>query len=199
MKNGDLDHAEAAYRVAARADIYRMEYRDALSLVHYRRYRASKGGDTPPSTSYALLTEAIFWESSARDRSPFDYVLASRLARLFTERYRLSGREGDREAAFSLLSEAIERNPYSPGLLQQRAEYYTADGRMTEAEADLLRAISLEPNYCRGYSMLAKIESRNDPGKVPAWARKADECRERAKRFPLKEHERWAADMTDTE
>lgn len=199
MKKGDLDHAEAAYRVAAQADIYRMEYRDALSLVHYRRYQAAKGSEFPPSASCAFLSEAIFWESSARDRSPFDYVLASRLARLFTERYRLSGREVDREAAFSLISEAIKRNPFSPTLLHQRAEYYLADGRKREAEADLLRAISLEPNYCRGYSMLAKIEIRNDPGKSTMWSRKTDECRKRAKRFPLKEHERWAADMTDTE
>jgi O-antigen ligase len=197
MKKGDLDRAEATYRVAAWADIYRMEYQDALSLVYYRRYQAAVKSGFPTLVDEAYLTESIRRESSALNRSPFDYVVASRLAHLFAERYRLSGRGVDLKAALSLVGEAIVRNPYSPRLLLQRADLHLAGTRAKEAKEDLLLALSLEPNFCRGYAKLSEISARDDPGEGVMWGKEAAACRERAGRFPLKENERWAADLGD--
>lgn len=199
VRAGEFQKAAIAYRFAARVDPFRAETRDALSLTMYRQFQAEsrKGGD--PSGAAALLSEAIAWETCAMERSPKDYRFPSRLAQLFADRYRYFGRGEDLGKAFSMAGESIAINPYSPKLYLQRADLYLSVGRVMEAKGDLLRAISLEPNFCRGYAKLSEISARYDPDEGARWGNESEACRERAKRFRLREHERWAAGMTDTE
>ena len=199
FRAGALEKAATSYIFAVRVDPFRATTRDALSLVRYRQFQAEarEGGD--PSKADALLFEAIAWEASAMERSPRDYRYPSRLAQLFAERYRRFGKGEDLVKAFSMAGESISMNPYSPSLLLQRADLHLAGKRVREAKEDLLLAISLEPNFCRGYAKLSEISGRHDPDEGVMWGTEADACRERAGRFHLKEHERWAADMTDTE
>jgi O-antigen ligase len=197
FREGNLEKASSSYRFAARVDPFRAETLDVLSLVRYRQFQgeAKRGGE--PSVASVLLSEAISWEAAAMERSPRDYRFPSRLAQLLGDRYRRFGSREDLEKAFSMAGESIAMNPYSPALLLQRADLFLVGERAGEAKEDLLRAVSLEPNFCRGYARLYEISTRFDPEKSVMWGDKAAACRERAGRFPLKENERWAADLED--
>ena len=197
FREGRFEKAAAAYRFAARVDPFRAETRDALSLVRYRQFQAEAKRGADSSRAAALLSEAIAWEASAMERSPRDYRFPSRLAQLFADRYRRFGRGEDLGKALSMAGEAIALNPYSPSLLQQRADLYLDGKLVREAKEDLLLAVSLEPNFCRGYAKLFEISARFDPEKNVMWGKEAAACRERAGRIPLKENERWAADLGD--
>lgn len=199
LKAGEFEKAVASYRFAARVDPFRAETRDALSLARYRQFQAEARKGVDPSGAAALLSEAIAWETSAMERSPKDYRLPSRLAQLFADRYRHFRRGEDLGKALSMAGESIAINPYSPTLHLQRADLYLSAERVIEAKEDLVRAISLEPNFCRGYAKLSEISARYDPDEGARWGNENEACRERARRFRLRDNERWAADMTDTE
>jgi tetratricopeptide (TPR) repeat protein len=138
-----------------------------------------------------LLTEAIRWEAKAILLSPKDFRKTSRISRLFVDRYGVSRRQEDLTASIDWAGRALEINPYSAEKLWDRAGLLTLDRRPREAASDLERAVSIEPNFCRGYAKLAGLTKGMDEPLSRAWEARAEQCRDAARGRSLEENERW--------
>jgi O-antigen ligase len=195
---GDIAGSERMFRLAMAADPLCDEYPDALGALAHRLYRGAAGGSGPDTARAAgLLSEAIRWEGKAVSLSPMDFQKVSRLSRLFAERYRLTGRPEDLRDAIGVAGRALELNPYSAERLWNRADLLLMDGRTDEAIADLARAVSIEPNFCRGYARLSQLFGTSDPAESAAWAEKEQACRKVAETFPLQEYEKWLVESPE--
>jgi len=71
------------------------------------------------------------------------------------------------------------------------------DHRAEEAVSDLARAVSIEPNFCRGYAKLSELRRVSDPVASAAWADKEQACRKTAKTIPVQEHEKWLVESPE--
>lgn len=191
LGSGDLPGAEQAFRLALTADPFRSVYPDALSGVHYRRYLAERPSMAVAGGIPEPFFEALRWEDRARELSPRDPRYALRLSRLFFELYRLRGDPSDARMALRLSDEALRVNPYGADILWHRADLLTYLGRREEAIRELEAAVSVEPNFCRGYARLAELARGSDPAGASRWAMTAQECRAKAATLPLEEHEKW--------
>ncbi|MBP2675612.1 MAG: hypothetical protein H6Q84_2452, partial [Deltaproteobacteria bacterium] len=61
-----------------------------------------------------------------------------------------------------------------------------------------LRAVSIEPNFCRAYAKLAESsKGKGDPESL-AWEARAAQCRQAAEGRALEENERWLVEETGT-
>ena len=198
LRAGDIAGAERMFRTAMTADPLCDEYPDALASLAYRRYREEARGDSPDVLrAGALLSSSIRWEEKAISLAPRDFQKVSRLSRLFAERYRLSGQPEDLRAAIGLAGRALELNPYSAEKLWERADLLLQDHRAEEAVSDLVRAVSIEPNFCRGYAKLSELRRVSDPAESAAWADKGQACRRMAKTLPVQEHEKWLVESPE--
>jgi O-antigen ligase len=191
VRLGDLDMAEKAFRLASAVDPLRATYPDAVSGVYYKRYRKAyaASGDRPQMV--ALMKETIHWEDAARTLNPRESKYVLRLSTLFVELFRLRGANGDVGAAFDLAGEALRINPFGIEALWYRAELFELIGRPAEAVKDLETAVSIEPNFGRGYSRLAELTRAADPRGASALSEKAEACRKRAASLSLEDYEKW--------
>lgn len=198
LRVGDLRGAERMFRAAQTVDPFCDEYPDALAALAHRLYREEANAGHPDARrAAALLTESIRWESKAVSLSPRDYQKVARLSRLYAERYNAFGRASDLQDSIGLAGRALEINPYSAGMLWARAELLIRDRREAAAAADLSRAVSVEPNFCRGYAKLSELAKHSDPQISAVWAEREQACRRRAKSMPLEEHERWLVESPE--
>jgi hypothetical protein len=55
----------------------------------------------------------------------------------------------------------------------------------------LLRAVDVEPNFCRGYAKLAELTKGADESQSRVWKERAERCRESARGRTLEGNERW--------
>ena len=148
-------------------------------------------GNRDPARAGSLLNEVIRWEHRSISLSPRDFRMTSRLSRLYANRYEVSRREEDLRASIDWASRALEINPYSAEILWDRAGLLILDRRLREAENDLERAVTIEPNFCRGYAKLAGLTKGKDEPRFRVWEDRAEECRGAAKGRSLGESERW--------
>jgi hypothetical protein len=180
LGHGDIPGAEKMFRIAIGADPFCDTYPDAMAAIGYRLYlEGVRGGNTDTRAEF-LLAESIRWEAKAVSLSRRDFRMTSRLSRLFVDRYGISRREEDLRASIDLAGRALEINPYSTEKL-----------RPADAVADLARAVSIEPNFCRGYAKLAGLTKGAGELRSRAWEERAEKCREAARGRTLEENERW--------
>jgi O-antigen ligase len=192
FQRGDIPGAERMFLVAMTMDPFCDAYPDAMAALGHRLYLSgARGGDPDPVRAESLLTGAIRWEARSVSLSSRDFQKTSRLARLFAERYGVTGRREDLKASIVWAGRTLEINPYSAEKLWDRADLFVMDRRQGEAISDLARAVSMEPNFCRGYAKLAALTRGTDEPQSHAWETRARKCREAAKGRALEENERW--------
>ncbi len=192
LKAGDVPKAERMFRAAMTADPYCDVYPDAMAALGQRVYAmGKKAGDTDVHRAEYLLTESIRWEANALSLCPMDFQKTSRLSSLMGELYGVSGKAGDLAASIDVAGRALRLNPFSAEMLWRRARLLFLSGQQAGAISDLVRAVSIEPNFCRGYAELAELARPADPGKASAWEEKEDACRKRAQALPLEAYEKW--------
>ena len=192
LQHGDISGAERMFRMAIGVDPFCDTYPDSMAALGHRLYLAGiRGGKPDSARAESLLTEAIRWEVKAIILSPRDFQKTSRLSRLFADRYGVSGRQEDLSTSIDWAGRALEINPYSAEKLWDRAGLLTLARRPSDAASDLERAVSIEPNFCRGYAKLAKLTEGKDEPQSRAWEARAEKCREAAKGRTLEENERW--------
>ena len=199
LHRGDIPGTERMFRIAIGVDPFCDTYPDAMAALGHRLYLAgARCGNPDPLRAESLLTESIRWEAKAVSLSPRDFQKTTRLSRLFVDRYRVTRRQEDLGASIDWAGRALEINPYSAEKLWDRAELLILDRRPIDAEADLSRAVSIEPNFCRGYAKLAVLTKGKDEPQSRAWETRAEKCREAARGRSLEENERWLVDGTRT-
>ena len=190
IRGGDLDSAERNFRIASVLDPFRSPIQDARSGLSYRRYlktvRPEGGGN-----ALEHLEESIRRQEKARELSPMEQGHSYRLAQLFRERYRWTNKPGDLEVSLRHWDDLLRVNPYRVEALWEKAMTLQGVGRIGEAAEVLLRAVSVEPNFCRGYAKLGQLTKGTDEGRSRAWEARAAECRESARGRTLEENERW--------
>jgi len=192
LQRGDVPGAERMFRIAIGVDPFCDAYPDAMAALGHRLYLAGvRDGNLDPARAESLLTEAIRWEAKAILLSPKDFQKTSRISRLFVDRYGVSRRQEDLTASIDWAGRALEINPYSAEKLWDRAGLLTLDRRPREAASDLERAVSIEPNFCRGYAKLAGLTKGMDEPLSRAWEARAEQCRDAARGRLLEENERW--------
>jgi len=192
LQRGDIPGAERIFRMAIGVDPFCDTYPDAMAALGHRLYlEGIRGGSLDSARAESLLTEVIRWEAKAIVLSPRDFQKTSRLSRLYVDRYGVSRSKEDLRASIDWAGRALEINPYSAEKLWDRADLLVMDRRQGEAITDLARAVSLEPNFCRGYAKLAKLTKGKDEPQSRAWEARAEKCREAARGRSLEENERW--------
>jgi tetratricopeptide (TPR) repeat protein len=190
IRGGDLDSAERNFRIASVLDPFRSPIPDSLSGLSYRRYlktvRPDGGGN-----ALEHLEESIRRQEKARELCPMEQGHSYRLAQLFRERYRWTNESGDLEVSLRHWDESLRINPFRVEALWEKASTLHGIGRTVEATEALLRAVSVEPNFCRGYAKLAELTKGTDERRSRAWEARAARCRESARGRTLEENERW--------
>jgi tetratricopeptide (TPR) repeat protein len=190
IRGGDIDSAEGYFKAASMLDPFRAPIPDALSGLSYRRYlktvRPDGGGD-----ALEHLEESIRRQEKARELCPMEQGHSYRLAQLFRERYRWTNNTGDLEASLRHWDDLLRVNPYRVEALWEKASTFQGIGRTVEAAEALLRAVSVEPNFCRGYAKLAELTRGTDEPQSLVWEARAAKCREAARGRTLEENERW--------
>jgi len=187
---GDIDSAERYFNAASKLDPFRAPIPDALSGLSYRRYLNSVppegGGD-----ALKHLEESIRHQEKARELSPMEQGYSYRLAQLYGERYRWTIDSGDLEVSLQQWDAVLQINPYRVEALWEKGMTLQGIGRTREAAEVLLRAVSVEPNFCRGYAKLAELTQGTDERRSRTWEARAAQCRESALGRTLEENERW--------
>lgn len=189
VRGGDLRSAERTLLAASALDPYRSAIPDALSAISFRRYRIAaqkKEADAPKH-----LRESIRRLVRARELSPMEPSYPQRLAMLHWEVYRTTGSPAALEASLSCFDDTLRNNPYRVEALWEKAWVLREVGRDGEADAALLRAVSIEPNFCRAYAKLAESSKGKDEERSLAWETRAARCRETARGRALEDNERW--------
>lgn len=197
LKAGDLPGAERAFRVASSVDPFRASYPDALSAVHYRKYLREGPAAADVRRIPELLNETLQWEDRARELNPRELQYTLRLSYLFLELFRLRKEPSDAVMSYRLAGSALRTNPYSVETLWHRADVLEILGRKDDAARDLETAVSVEPNFCRGYARLAGMAGTTDPGAASRWAAKTEECRRKAAALPLEDNEKWLVESPE--
>jgi len=190
MRKGDIDSAEGYFKAASALDPFRSAIPDSLSALSYRRYlksvRPDGGGD-----ALVHLEESIRRQEKATELCPMEQWHSYRLAQLFRERFRWTHESADLEASLRLWDVVLRINPYLVEALWEKASMLQGIGRTAEAAEALLRAVSVEPNFCRGYAKLAELTKGTEEQRSHAWEARAVQCRESAQGRTLEENERW--------
>ena len=144
----EYDSAENAFRTASLLDPLRATIPEALSALSHRRYVAANREKDPAADE--LLMGSIRWQGKAMELCPMEQGYPLRQANLFIEKFRRTGDRRDLETVVYLTAETLRINPYLVEALWLRAHALLALGRRAEAVGALERAISAEPNFCRG-------------------------------------------------
>jgi len=197
LRSGDLPGAGHAFRIATTVDPFRSTYPDALSAVHYRRYFKERSGPGIVRKIPELFFETLRWEDRARELAPRDIKYTMRLSRLFFELFRLRGEPSDAMMSLRLADSALRLNPFGVEILWHKAEILSSLGRGEDAGKILEIAVSVEPNFCRGYAGLADLARKTDPAGASRWSEAAEECRRRAAALPLQENEMWLVEPSE--
>lgn len=189
VRGGDLRSAERNLLAASTLDPYRSAVPDALSAISFRRYRIAAQKKEAGAPKH--LEESIRRLVRARELCPMEPSYPQRLAMLHWEGYRTTGSPAALEASLSGFDETLRNNPYRVEALWEKAWVLREVGRDGEADAALLRAVSIEPNFCRAYAKLAESSRGKDGTQSLAWEARAARCRKAARGRALEDNERW--------
>jgi tetratricopeptide (TPR) repeat protein len=189
FRANDLASAEKAFRLAASLDPFRATIPDALSALHSRRYLDSRGADRAGAMS--RLQSSIEWQEKASALDPMEQQYLYRLSGLYLERYRQGGDPRDFRTSLEITARIIGIHPYGVEGFWNRSQLLWESGRREESLQMLLRAVDVEPNFCRGYAKLAELTKGADESQSRVWKERAERCRESARGRTLEENERW--------
>ncbi|MBE0604594.1 MAG: O-antigen ligase family protein, partial [Deltaproteobacteria bacterium] len=196
VRGGETASAERYLKAASMFDPLRSAIPDALSGISFRRYRlAAREGDAEAPRH---LEESIRLLRRARDLCPMEPAYPQRMAMLYWEGYRRTGSPAALGASLSSFDETLRVNPYRVEALWEKAFVLREVGRRDEADAALLRAVSIEPNFCRAYAKLAESSKGKGEPESLAWEARAAQCRQAAEGRALEENERWLVEETGT-
>lgn len=179
-RQGETDRAERLLHAASRINPYRATVHDAIAAIQYDRFREAMGTGEAPARAAPLLDEAIRREAAALELCPREARYSLRLAKMLNERSFLAADWGDRRVAQRFADTVLELNPFSAEGYWTRATIRAGSADLPGAEEDLRRAVSLEPNFCRGYFDLAALAGSLRPEEAAGWRDKGEECRRRA-------------------
>lgn len=192
LRENDLSGAERLFRIAEAIDPFRAPYADSLSAMEYRRYvREVRGTADGHRRAIVALNDSIRWQSRAVSLNPRESKYLHRLSSLLAERSRATGRPGDMNASLHLASASLKINPFSAEALWYRSGLLVSVGRAEDARKDLEKAVTIEPNFCRGYGKLSEMSDGSDAGKAVQWNDEFESCRRRAAGLPLEDYEKW--------
>jgi O-antigen ligase len=197
FRAGDLAGAERHFRLAVAVDPFRSAYPDALSAVHYRRYLTERATGRYRGLIPESFFETLRWEDRARSQNPRELKYTLRLSYLFLELYRLRRDPSDAVLALRFAESALRINPYGVEALWTRADILAALGKRDDAVKDLEKAVSVEPNFCRGYATLADFAGKSGQEIASRWSAKEEECRRRAATLHLEESETWLVESPE--
>lgn len=192
LRESRFDAAEGALRAASRLDPLRATVPDVMSALYFRRYIAAEGKMDPSAGEYLL--ESIRWQGKAMELCPLEQGFPLRRANLYMEKYLRSADRRDLEAALEMTGEVLRVNPYLVEGMWVRAHAQLGLGRAADAARTLEHAVSVEPNFCRGYAKLAGLAIGGDSRAAADFDAKAARCREVAKRRAQEDGERWLAE-----
>lgn|GEM_PF-1520121 len=191
---GEFRQAEKSFRLASFLDPARATIPEALAALDHRRFVLAVGKKDPASAD--LLNSSVRWLERARDLCPMEQGYHYRLAGLFLEKYRLGGDPRDLESVLASTREALKINPFGVEAYWNLSQAYQHLGRTSDAAETLRSAVSVEPNFCRGYAKLAELTTGTDERQFRAWEVRAEKCREAARGRMLEENERWLVEET---
>ena len=186
---GELRSAEKSFRLALLLDPARATIPEALSALDHRRFIHASGKKDPASMDH--LNSSIRWLERARDLCPMEQGYHYRLAGLFLEKYLLDGDPRDLESVLASTREILKINPFGVEAYWNLSQAYQHLGRKSDAVETLRSAVSVEPNFCRGYAKLAELTRGTDKLPSLGWEARAEKCREAARGRTLEENERW--------
>jgi tetratricopeptide (TPR) repeat protein len=186
---GELRSAEKSFRLASLLDPARATIPEALSALDHRRFIHASGKKDPASMDH--LNSSIRWLERARDLCPMEQGYHYRLAGLFLEKYLLGGDPRDLESVLASTREILKINPFGVEAYWNLSQAYQHLGRKSDAVETLRSAVSVEPNFCRGYAKLAELTRGTDKLQSLGWEARAEKCREAARGRTLEENERW--------
>ena len=197
LKAGDLPRAERSFRLAASVDPLRAPYPDALSALNFRYLQRERSMGKDPGKEMGFLREAVRWEENARMLNPREPKYSLRLSSLFLELYRVRREPADVQMALRFADRALRINPYSVETLFHRTKLLLIMGRNAEAVRDLEYAVSVEPNFCRGYAKLAELAGTGILQKANGWSEKAEQCRKKGRNLDLVDYEKWLVESPE--
>jgi tetratricopeptide (TPR) repeat protein len=186
---GEFRPAEKSFRLASFLDPARATIPEALAALDHRRFVLAVGKKDPAAVD--LLNSSILWLERARDLCPLEQGYHYRLAGLFLEKYRLGGDPRDLESVLASTREILKINPFGVEAHWNLSQAYQHLGRTSDAVEALRSAVSVEPNFCRGYAKLAELTRGTDKLQSLGWEARAEKCREAARGRMLEENERW--------
>ncbi len=197
VRGGNPGDAERSFRLAASVDPLRAPYPDALSALNFRYLQRERSTGKDPGKEMGFLKEAIHWEDKARMLNPREPKYSLRLSSLFLELYRVRREPADVQMALILSDSALRIHPFSVETLFHRSRLLLIMGRNAEAFRDLEYAVSVEPNFCRGYAKLAELAGTGNPLEANGWSEKAEQCRKKARNLDLVDYEKWLVESPE--
>ncbi len=186
---GEYRPAEKSFRLASYLDPARATIPEALAALDHRRFVLAIGNKDPEAAD--ILNSSILWLERAGDLCPMEQGYHYRLADLFLEKYRLGGDPRDLESVLESTREILKINPFGVEAYWNLSQAYQHLGRSADAVESLRLAVSVEPNFCRGYAKLAELTKGTNERRSLAWEARAAQCRESARGHTLEENERW--------
>ncbi|QQG42523.1 MAG: tetratricopeptide repeat protein [Candidatus Giovannonibacteria bacterium] len=165
---GNLDEAERKILIAAQTDGANDLYLRTLSQVYMSKGQLLlQDRATPPdilgSRFKDFLDRAVSAAQAAEKAEPQDFLNYRALGQIYSFLVQL-GAAGGMEAAQAQYDEALKRAPSNPLLWRDKAVVYLSDAAMRnnrdslkKAEENLLKAVSLKPDYVEGHFLLAQV------------------------------------------
>ncbi len=191
LQEGDLTGAKRSFASSISIDPFRSLYPDALSAVYYRTFLSETPYLGDPGKIPESMFEALHWEDRARQLSPRDLKYTLRLSHMFFDLLRLRKKRSDALMALLLADGSLRINPYGIEIRWHKADVLAFLGRREEALRELEAAVSVEPNFCRGYARLADLAGETDSVAADRWSRAEEECLRKAASRVLEENEKW--------
>ncbi|MGB3096146.1 MAG: O-antigen ligase family protein [Candidatus Deferrimicrobiaceae bacterium] len=197
VRRGNPGDAERSFHLAVSVDPLRAPYPDALSALNFRYLQRERSTGKDPGKEMGFLKEAIHWEEKARMLNPREPKYSLRLSSLFLELYRVRREPADAQMALILADSALRIHPFSVETLLHRSRLLLLMGRNAEAVRDLEYAVSVEPNFCRGYAKLAELAGTGNLPEANGWSEKAEQCRKKARNLDLVDYEKWLVESPE--
>lgn len=168
INRGNLDEAERKILIAAQSDGANDLYLRALSQLYMSKAQLllqdrATSPDILGSRFKDFLDRAVSVAQSAIKAEPLDFLNYRALGQIYAFLVQLNA-AGSMETAQAQYDEALARAPLNPLLWRDKAMVYLSDvalrnnrESLKKAEENLLKAVSLKPDYVEGHFLLAQV------------------------------------------
>lgn len=168
LNNGNFDVAENQMLLAIQSDANNDVYSRTLSQVYMSKARVLLQDRSTPSNLLGsrfkdFLDKAVFSAQNAINTGPEDFQNYRALGQIYAFLIQLNA-AGSVEAAMAQFDNALKYAPNYPVLWTDKALAYLTDftlrknqDSLKKAEAALLQAIALKPDYADGHFLLTQV------------------------------------------